>query len=158
MLPLDMSVVQRTGLPLDVSVLQQPCADAGRVCYTEDYAASGHFCPTAVLCCIWMCLSCSSLVLTLDVSVIQKIMLPLDMSALQQFCAAYGCVCPTAACAAPVRVCSTAACAASVRVCSIAACAAPGPCTCLFTEVFVIHGQVFPRDVCPTAVVEHKQL
>ncbi len=53
---------KKTVLPLDVSVLQQPLLHFGRICYTEDCAASERVCPAAALCCcLWTCLSHSSL-------------------------------------------------------------------------------------------------
>ncbi len=84
-----MSVIQKTVLPMDVSVLQWPSAASGRVCftatscclykhvyYTEDGATSGRVLQQPVL--------------PLNVSVIQKAVLPLDLPVLQQPFAASG--------------------------------------------------------------------
>ncbi len=44
-------------LSLDVSVIQLPVLHFGRICYTEDCAASERVCPAAALCCcLWTCL------------------------------------------------------------------------------------------------------
>jgi hypothetical protein len=136
MLPIDLSVKQKTGLPP-------------------------------------YCLSCSCLVLPLDMSVIQPYsVLPLDVSVLQQPFAASGSlggVYSAADCAVSERICSTAALASSGHVSVLLQdvlslccfwtclfyCSLGCPCTCLFTEVYSVPRHVFPRGCRPTAAVEH---
>ncbi len=69
-LPFDVSVLQQVVLPLDMSFLHVTALSLNYKC----------FCPTAALCCFWPCLSYCSLVLLLDVSVLQQPVLPLEVS------------------------------------------------------------------------------
>jgi hypothetical protein len=130
-LPLDYTVVSPTAgvvLPLGMSV---PHWTVLPLMAKRSYDSPVPSLAVSIVQKTWLpldCLSCSSLLLTMDVSVVQqpgpplkvsvvqKTALPMDMSVLQQSCAVSERICSTADCAVSVRVCSIAACAATVCV------------------------------------------